>query len=122
MNAYKPDKLTIGLTEEILLYGQTVKKVKARIDTGATKSSIDEKLAEELGLGPAIGKSVIKSASGQTTRPVIRAEVRVHGKKLIADFTTIDRNHMKYKVLIGQNILLRGFLIDPNKKPEEDKK
>ena len=118
MNEYKTDKLIIGLTEEILLYGKTVRKVKARIDTGATKSSIDAKLAEELGLGPAIGKSVIRSASGQTTRPVIRAEVRIHDKKLISEFTTIDRNHMKYKVLIGQNILIKGFLIDPNKKTE----
>ncbi len=119
MNAYKPDKKVIGLTEDILIYGRTVKRVKARVDTGATKSSIDTKLSEELGLGPAIGKTVIKSASGQTTRPVVRAEIRLEDKKMIVDFTTINRSHMKYKVLIGQNVLMKGgFIIDPNKKTE----
>jgi hypothetical protein len=27
-----------------------------------------------------------------------------------------DRSHLKYKILIGQNILKKGFIIDPQKK------
>ncbi len=30
-------------------------------------------------------------------------------------FSIADRAHMKYKVLIGKNILKKGFLIDPSK-------
>ena len=41
-------------------------------------------------------------------------------KKIKAQFTLADRSHMRYPVLIGQNILKQGFLINPNK--DEDKK
>ena len=33
-----------------------------------------------------------------------------------SEFTIADRTHMKYKILVGQNILKEGFLVDPMKK------
>ena len=36
-------------------------------------------------------------------------------KEFKTDFTLADRSDMKYPVLIGQNILSKGFLIDPMK-------
>lgn len=88
----------------------------ARIDTGATKSSVDARLAAELALGPVIKTKLVKSAAGNKLRPVIKASIRISGKSLKSEFTIADRSHMKYRVLIGQNILKKGFLIDPTKK------
>jgi len=110
-------KIIVGLSEIIRLIGKNkAKKIKARIDTGATKSSVDAKLAASLQLGPVIKTKFIKSAHGNSLRPLIKTEIELAGKKICSEFTIADRAHMRYKVLIGQNILKHGFLIDPGKK------
>ncbi len=109
----------IGLVEYVRIFSQNSqsKRIAARIDTGATKSSIDAALAAELHLGPIVETKLIKSVHGKTLRPIIRAYVRVDGRKLKATFSIADRAHMKYKVLIGQDVLKSGaFLIDPKKR------
>ena len=111
-------KIVVGLTEKISLMSSNGnnKEVVARIDTGATKSSIDIKLASKLNLGPVIKSKMIKSAHGNKLRPLIEAEILLARKKIKSEFTLADRTHMKYAVLIGVNILKRGFLVDPSKK------
>lgn len=112
-------KIIVGLTEKVTLISSTGKKKKrviARIDTGATKSSIDARLAAELSLGPVIKTKLVKSASGSKLRPVIKAKIKIVDKTINSEFTIADRSHMKYRVLVGQNILKSGFLIDPSKK------
>jgi len=110
------DRIIIGMIEEIEVIGEDdSEKLVARIDTGATKSSIDYQLASKLKLGPVIESRLVKSAHGNKLRPVIEATINIRGKQLKEKFTMADRDHMKYKVLIGQNILKKGFLIDPNK-------
>jgi hypothetical protein len=112
-------KIIIGLTEKVTLISSTKKKKKrvvARIDTGATKSSVDARLAAELALGPVIRTKLVKSASGSKLRPVIKAKIKIVDKTINSEFTIADRSHMKYRVLVGQNILKSGFLIDPSKK------
>ena len=108
-------KKVIGLTEEVTLLGNKKedKSLLARIDTGATKSSIDVDLAADLNLGPIIRSKLVKSASGNKLRPVIEVSVVLAGKKLNGEFSLADRSHMKYRVLIGQNLLKKGFLVDP---------
>ncbi len=108
----------IGLTAIVTLKGKTKKKrIKAKIDTGADKSSIDTRLASQLNLGPVIKTRKIWSAHGGMVRPVIKARIKINNKELTSDFTIADRAHMKYKVLIGKNILKKlNVLIDPNKK------
>lgn len=112
----KSQKKIVGLTEPITLTGEKSKKrVMAKVDTGADKSSIDMKLAAELQLGPVVKISLIKSASGSRKRPIISSNVLFAGKEMKVHFSIADRSHMKYKVLIGRNILKKGFLIDPSK-------
>lgn len=112
------DKIIIGLAENIVIKGpDESKEVAAKIDTGATKSSIDSKLAAELKLGPIIRTKLVKSAHGNTLRPMINVDLEIAGQKLKEQFTIADRAHMKYRVLIGQNILKDKFLIDPSKAP-----
>ncbi|MBU4501917.1 MAG: RimK/LysX family protein [Nanoarchaeota archaeon] len=105
-------KTVIGLIETVKING---KEVLARIDTGAEYSSIDESLAEELELGPVIREIKIRSASGKTRRPIIKTKLEIKGKILESEFNLANRKHMKYKILVGQDILKDGFLIDPEK-------
>jgi hypothetical protein len=111
-------KIVVGLTEKIHLASNNGndKDVVAKIDTGATRSSIDLNLASKLNLGPVIKSKMIKSAHGNKLRPIVEAEILLAGKKIKSEFTLADRSHMKYSVLIGVNILEQGFLINPSKK------
>ena len=112
----KAKKAIIGLTEKVKVIGKKGKSktLMARIDTGATISSIDAKLAANLHLGPVVRTKLVKSAHGNKTRPVIPVKLKMAGKEIKSEFTIADRKHMKYAVLIGQNILKKGFLIDPS--------
>ena len=110
-------KIIVGLTENVKLLsnnGQNI-EVPAKIDTGATGSSIDIKLASKLNLGPVIKSKMIKSAHGNKLRPVIEAEIILAGKKIKSEFTLADRTHMKFDVLIGVNVLKNSYLVDPSK-------
>ena len=110
------DRVILGTTEEIkVTSGNNTKIIIARIDTGASKSSIDKALAKELGLGPVIETKVVKSAHGSRERPIVNVNITLCGKTITEKFTVVDRSHMKYKALIGRNILEKGFIIDPNK-------
>ena len=109
-------KIVIGLAERVNVLNHRGRKgVIAKIDTGATKSSIDTNLATELSLGPVIKSRLVKSAHGSKLRPIIEAEIELAGRVIKSEFTLADREHMKFRILIGQNILKEGFLIDPTK-------
>ena len=111
------EKIIIGCTEKVTVYGPEGKKktVTARIDTGATTNSIDTDLAAVLNLGPIVKTTHIRSALGDSTRPVIEVILKIAGKKLKSHFTLANRKHMNYSVLIGRNLLKHGFLIDPSR-------
>ncbi|MFH1649792.1 MAG: RimK/LysX family protein [Candidatus Woesearchaeota archaeon] len=111
------EKIAVGLTEKVKLVGkEQSEEYIARIDTGATKSSIDLALASRLQLGPITRSRMIKSAHGSKLRPVVEVTIEIQGKPMRAEFTLADRSHMRYRILIGQNILRNGFIIDPTKK------
>ena len=110
------EKITLGLTEDVTIISHGKRrKVKACIDTGATKSSLDSRLASELGLGPIVNSKLVRNAHGNTLRPVVLCDIEISGRRIRAEFTLADREEMNYKMLIGQNVLTLGFLIDPGK-------
>jgi hypothetical protein len=109
-------RTVVGFTEKVVIQGKKGKKqLVARIDTGALKSSVDTRIAGEVGLGPIIKSRIVRSANGRSLRPVVRGKVSIAGRELRAEFTVVDRRHMKYSALIGQDVLKQGFLIDPSK-------
>ena len=110
-------KTIVGPVEHVRMIGPSgaSRTVLARIDTGATKSSIDVRLAALLELGPILKTKLVKSASGKGRRAVVEAKLVLANKEFKTEFTLADRSDMKYPVLIGQNILSKGFLIDPMK-------
>ena len=84
-------KAIIGLVVTATVKGKNKKKkLKAKVDTGADKSSIDTTLASQLGLGPVIKTKKIWSAVGGMVRPVIKADIKINGKELNSDFTIAD--------------------------------
>jgi hypothetical protein len=112
-----PKKTIIGAKEWVtLICRHKEKKVLARIDTGATKSSMDKKIARQICTSQVLAYKTVKSASGVTKRPIVLARIRIAGRTFKSYFTLADRKKMKYQVLIGRNILKRGFLIDPSRK------
>ncbi len=106
------DKIVVGLTEKVLING---KEVTARIDTGAQRSSICKELYTRLGLGPFIGTVKIKNVHSVEVRPTVQAEVEIQGKKVHTMFNVADRSKMRYQLLIGQDVLKKGFLVDPER-------
>ncbi|MBI2663155.1 ATP-dependent zinc protease [Candidatus Woesearchaeota archaeon] len=114
------DKIIVGIIEKIKIKGKKDKEVLAKIDTGAQHNSINMKLASELKLGPIVRTAIIRNAHGKVVRSVVRATIEIKGKTIESEFNLSNREHMKYHVLIGMNVLKEGFLIDPSKIKENE--
>ncbi len=89
-------------------------EVEAKVDTGAYRSSIDKKLAEDLGLlSPdriLYNRHYRSSLGVHQDRPVIEMTYWLKGKKITSAVNVADRGHLKSRFLIG--ILdLKGFLV-----------
>jgi len=108
------DRLIIGTEETIIL--EDGNKYRAKIDTGADSSSIDKKLLESFGDKEIIEHKYFRSALGRHKRPITRLEITFQGIKFTENFNISDRSNLKFKILIGKDILKKeGFLIDPLK-------
>ena len=110
----------IGPVEYVKVIGHHGEaRVKGKVDTGATRTSVDVWLAANIGLGPTVDVAKVKSAflDEVRTRPLVRGVVEIAGLKFSLPVTVNDRSDMRYPVLIGMDILKAGhFLIDPTKK------
>lgn len=113
--SFKPD-----LTKSpILRMGKhRVVEVRAKIDTGAFRSSIDKVLAEKLGLldgGRVLYYRHYRSSLGKNKdRPVVGATFWLNGKKVTTAVNVADRNKLRTKFLLGRKDLA-GFLISAKK-------
>ena len=95
-----------------------VVEVRAKIDTGAFRSSIDKTLAEKMGL---LDKSRVlyyrhyrSSLGRQIDRPVVGVTFWVLGKKVVTAVNVADRQKLRTKFLLGRKDL-EGFLVSANK-------
>lgn len=90
------------------------KEVRAKVDTGAFRSSIDKGLAQELGL-LATDKILYyrhyRSALGKNIdRPVIGLTFWLKDRKIVTAVNVADRKKLRTKFLLGRKDL-EGFLI-----------
>jgi len=109
-------KKIIKSVEKITIIGTRYKKeVKARIDTGATHSSIDENLAKAIGFNEIAGATIIRNAQGEISRYVVKFSFILKNTKIKTSFSLANRQKLNYLVLIGREDL-KGFLIDPEEK------
>ena len=105
------EKIILGLTEDVIINGHVV---KAKIDTGAKGNSISKELVQKLKLNPIEGKILIRSAAGQQLRSLVEGSLSLKGVDLKVRFNVTDRSQMRYKILIGVEVLRKGFLVDPS--------
>jgi hypothetical protein len=115
----KKERIIIGPIEYVKVIGDNGEvRVKGKIDTGSTRTSVDVWLAANIGLGPTVDVAKVKSALDEVrSRPLVRGIVEIAGEQFALPVSVDDRSDMRYPVLVGMDILRLGrFLIDPTKK------
>jgi hypothetical protein len=93
--------------------------VKAKVDTGADRTTVDRELAAKLKLGPTGSKVRVKTLGGRQNleRPLVDAAITLKGKTFKLRVGVEDRSQMRYRVIVGRDILRSGhFLIDPSRR------
>lgn len=100
--------ISVGEQERVRLTGPDGQSVEALavIDTGASRSSIDEDLADELDLDLDDAETVtVRSALGRDERPLVDLDVQLAGRSLDTTASVADRSELAAPVLIGRRDL-----------------
>lgn len=131
------EAVTVGWREWVSLPEAGVPWLKAKIDTGARTSALHafdvqqfrrddhpwvrfevhpwqtsakDAVSVEL---PVVDERTIRSSNGRAeVRQVVLLPVTVGGRTLDAEVTLTDRDEMGFRMLIGREVLARGFLVD----------
>jgi alpha-L-glutamate ligase-like protein len=106
---------TISVFETVEVVNQMGEReaVKVKIDTGAYRTSIDEKLAKHLGLltpDNILMRTQFESALGQHERDVIGITFYMGGRKIKTTASVVDRSELKRPMIIGRKDLT-GFVV-----------
>jgi hypothetical protein len=123
-------RITIGAVEDVVLLPWNV-TIQARVDTGATTSSLDADDIKELPAQKEIefrlpkrcgghlvrrrlrGWHTVTSSDGKSERrPVVDMEFRLGERQFHSRVTLTDRSHMKYPMLLGRNTLGAVYVVD----------
>ncbi|MFI8500706.1 7TM domain-containing protein [Streptomyces sp. NPDC085524] len=106
-----PDR-SLGRSPEVIGERETVRvsgpngktlEVLAMVDTGASASSMDTRLAKDLGFDlKTAPKVTVASALGREQRPVVDSTVRLAGRSFVAKTTVNNRSKRETPVLLGR--------------------
>ncbi len=112
----KREKKIVGLVEMVEVIGKKGRVRKtALLDTGATRTSIDIKVAAKAGVGPIVASVLIRNASSgnsYTRRPVAQAKIRLKGTTVRTGVNVVDRTGLPYAILIGRDVIHKNFIVD----------
>lgn len=101
----------LSVVEPVTFVSRTVSvTVKAKVDTGAKRTSLDAGFAEALGVEPN-GRTVrVRSANDDDPkrRPLVEVPLRVGGKEFRIEASLANRAKMSYPVIIGRDVLSEG--------------
>jgi len=116
-------KKVVRLVQRVVVAGPGGEEsVRAKVDTGADRTTVDKALAARLMLVPTGSNVAVKaSAAGKRVeRPLVNAAVTLAGIKFNLRVGVADRSQMRYSVIIGRDILRSGdFLIDPSRRKKK---
>ena len=110
-------KKITGVFEEVQVQNFMGEKypIKAKIDSGAYRTSIDEEVARRLDLlNPenVLLEKYYKSSLGREKRQLIELVFWLKGRKIKTVASISDRSNLKRPMIIGRRDL-KGFLITP---------
>ncbi|MFD1633151.1 RimK family alpha-L-glutamate ligase [Haloplanus ruber] len=112
----------IGYIEEVVVSGTSgTMQVKAKSDTGATRTSIDTSVAADIGAGPIKSMTRVRSGSVKSgkARPVVDLVVGIGGTQHTVTASVEDRSHMDYPVLLGRDVLER-YRVDVRRRVDDE--
>jgi hypothetical protein len=95
-----------GAEADVTLIGGNGWKVTvhARLDTGASMSSIDEVLAESLGMD-VVGEVTVRNSIGSEKRDIVSSTIIYNGSEYECQLNTADRSRLKFPLLLGRDFL-----------------
>ena len=111
----------LGYTTRIRVHGRDgTEKAVAKSDTGAKRTSIDTDLAGQIGAGPMVGTTEVRSGtgSGTETRPLVDVSLCLNGSWRTVTASITDRSEMTYPVLLGRDVL-EAYTLDISQTVEE---
>ncbi len=124
-------KVTLSRAEEVILLPWDI-RLLARIDTGATVTSLDARelkvdgevaefrLPEEYGGAlmrlPIVAWRHVRSSKGRERRPVVEIDLCIASQKLRVKANLNDRSMVKYPIILGRNVLKDHFIVDVKKR------
>lgn len=108
--------------EDIWVVGPTGEKIKvrAKIDTGANRTSVDRTIAEKIGL--LAPENIVEfreffSGLGREQRPMVHCQLIIKHKTHSTTVSISDRSHMKHQVIVGRQDI-QSFLVKPAQQEE----
>lgn len=123
-------RITIGAVEDVVLLPWKV-TIPARVDTGATTTSLDAREIKELPGKKEIefrlpercgghlvrrrlrGWRTVTSSDGTSERrPVVNMEFQLGERQFRTQVTLTDRSRMKFPMLLGRNTLGGRYVVD----------
>ena len=139
MAGHPDDKITIGWREQVAFPDWGIKRVRAKIDTGARTSAIHVAQIEELDNGHirfevvvrerpsrktiwidterVVRESTVKPSSGDLQqRPVVKTRIILGGVERKIELSLVCRAGMLCRMLIGRTALEGAFLVDSSRK------
>jgi len=124
-------KITLSRVEEVILLPWDI-KLLARVDTGATVTSIDARdlkvegevaefrLPEDYGGAllrlPVVAWRHVRSSKGRETRPVVEIDLCIATQEIRVRANLNDRSMVKYPIILGRNALKDHFVVDVKKR------
>jgi RimK family alpha-L-glutamate ligase len=111
----------IGFTEYVTVSGTTgTKTVVAKSDTGAERTSVDLRVAADVGAGPihTVTRVVSGSSKKSRPRPVVDLVLGVAGDQHTVSANIEDRSHMSHPVLLGRDVL-ENYQLDVNRRVDD---
>ena len=132
------EPLVIGVTEYVDIPAWRIRRLRAKIDTGARSSALHVENIRELGADRVrfdvrlsrsesqrrvtveariARRGQVRPSSGElTVRIFVAVKVRIGPVEREIELSLVDRGRMIFRMLIGRSALAHAFLVDPSRR------